>query len=193
MPRLRGVTLTAVLGTFLLATTACGGGDDEESADDGNARESTTTTAAPTTTVEAIGPPEWVDVVRDLQQRIYELESDPNPDLVPTIWSEEGPDYQGVLENAQELHEAGQHYVGDPKQVVFVAMRTPDDTENPTLTVRYTRPPWQLLDENDNVVEEFPGAGPGNCTSLNLTRDGPDGSYRVWSDTPLDGCPEEAR
>jgi hypothetical protein len=191
MPRLRGVTLAAALGAFVLATTACGG-DDDEAAGDPSDRGSTTTTAASTTTVEAVGPPEWVDVVRDLQQRINQIETAPDPEQVGTAWSEDGPDYQAVVEETRRLQEAGQHYVREPKQVVFVRIETPDDVDNPRLTIRYTRPRWELVDEAGTVVDDFPGAEPGNCVSVALTHDGPDGSYRIWGETSLTGCPQEA-
>lgn len=192
MRRRTGTTLAGVLGALLLATTACSGGDDETTADSNRDPETTTTTASTTTTVAAIGPPEWVEIVNDVVQRINAVESNPDAEQVPNVWADDGPNYQSVLDDVRNLQESGQHYVGDPPQVLFVKIETPDNTDVPRLTVRYTDPPWQLVDEAGAVVENHEGGEPGNCVTTVLTRDGPNGTYRLWSSSLLEGCPEEA-
>jgi hypothetical protein len=182
----------ALIGAALLLGTACGD-DDEDDSSDTIQPDSTTTTESTTTTIAAEGPEEWIEVVRDLNQRYFALLQDPDPAQVATVYAETCPCYQQNHDTVQVLADGDEHIEGVPVGVSFVKLERQDPTTQAVeLTIREVMTDgWRRVDQEGTVVQDLPADEPG-CAALTLFPDGADGSYRIHNRTPLTGCPPEA-
>lgn len=185
----RPATWALIGATLLLLGTACGD-DDEDDSSDTTQPEQTTTTESTTTTIAAEGPEEWIDVVRNLNQRYFALLQDPDPAQVATVYAETCPCYQPNHETVTVLADGREHIEGDPVSVTFVRLERQDPTTQAVeLTVKEVRPePWQRVGQDGAVVQELPPTEP-SCAALTLFPDGAGGEYRIHSHTLLTGCP----
>jgi hypothetical protein len=176
----------------LLLAVACGGDDDDDSADN-TQPERSTTTASTTTTLPADGPQEWIDVVRGLNRRYFDLLQNPDPAKVADVYAETCPCYEQNHNTVQVLADGNEHIEGDPVAVTFVKLERNDPaTQAVDLTIRELMTgDWQRVDQSGKVIQGLPADEPG-CTALTLFPDGQDGAYRIHSRTTLTGCPPGA-
>jgi len=186
----RPATWALIGATLLLLGTACGD-DDENDSSDTTQPDSTTTTESTTTTIAAEGPEEWIEVVRDLNQRYFALLQEPDPAQVATVYAETCACYQQNHDTVQLLADDDEHLEGAPVSVTFVKLEREDPVTGAVeLTVREVMPePWRRVDASGATVQEFPVDSEPSCTALTLFADGPDGGYRIHSQSGLTGCP----
>ena len=183
-----------VVPVVLLVVTlaaACGGGDDS---DDDAARPTPTPSDPPattTTTVPAEGPAEWVEVVQDVYARIADLQADPDPAAVSSVFAESCPCFDVRLGNVEEIADAGWHIEGEPTMVLGVDLpATQPEGGFVRLTVRRLSQPERVADADGVVVQEIPGEDAPTCDGLLLLADGADGAYRVHDEFGLNSCPQ---
>jgi hypothetical protein len=184
-----------LLAVILLAVTSaasCGGSDDDG---ESSATTETTTdgsTATTATTVAAEGPPEWVEVARDLMQRSFELRQDPDLDRLADLYAEGCDCWEQERETIQFLIDNGEHIEGRPAEVLFVRHElTDEETGLVNITVQARTSPMQRVDADGQVVQEIPAEDP-SCVAYAILDDGPGGAWRIYSETGLPDCPEEA-
>ena len=190
----RRATRALVVGAgLLLLGAACGGDDDDDSANTTQPQRSTTTAESTTTTIAAQGPEEWIEVVRDLNDRYFDLLQNPDPNRVADVYAETCPCYQQNHDTVQVLADGNEHIEGAPVAVSFVKLERQDQTTQAVdLTIREVMTDaWQRVDQNGTVVQDLPADEPG-CAALTLFPDGANGAYRIHNRTPLTGCPSEA-
>jgi len=186
----RRATWTLIVASFLLVLAACGS-DDDDASDTTQPDEPTTTEATTTTTLAAEGPEEWIDVVRDLNERYFDLLQNPDPARVAEVYAETCPCYQQNYDTVKLLADDDEHIEGGPVAVTFVKLELNDPATGAVdLTVREVMPePWTRVDATGATVQEFPVDTEPSCTALTLFADGPEGGYRIHSQTGLTGCP----
>ena len=192
--RTRFLIPALVLGLVL---AGCGGDDDT---DDGAADDATTTTVdestttstePPSTTVATSGDAEWVDVARSLYTRYADLLANPDPDQVSDLYAETCTCWDEFFGTVEFLAAEGDHIEGPPTDVLHVTHENTDDqTGLVDLTVQGQAGELRRVDEHGDVVEEYPAEESPGCTSFSIKADGPGGAYRIYSETPLTGCPE---
>lgn len=191
--RARFVIPAVVLGVVL---AACGGDDDaaSESTTTTEVDEPTTTSSeSTTTTVETTGDAQWVDVARGLYSRYAELLASPDPDRVSDLYAETCTCWEEFFGTVEFLAAEGDHIEGQPTSVLHVQHENTDSaTGLIDLTVRGQANELRRVDGDGSVVEEYPADEEPGCTSFSIKADGPGGAYRIYSETPLSGCPEGA-
>lgn len=175
---------------LLILLAACGSDDDDDNSVDTTEPEETTTTEATTTTLAAEGPEEWIEVVRDLNDRYFDLLQNPDSNRVAEVYAETCPCWQQNHQTVTVLADGDEHIEGQPVSVTFVKLEQNDPaTQAVDLTVKEVRPePWQRVDEQGTVVQELPPTE-ASCSALTLFPDGPNGEYRIHSHVDLTGCP----
>jgi hypothetical protein len=182
---------------LLLTAAGCGGsGDDEDGRSGTTADTAASSTTQPdgdtTTTVAAEGPAEWVDVARGLYERDYQMRADPDPDRVADLYAESCSCWEAQLGTVEFLADNDQHIEGQAANVLFVKHEQSDpETGLENLTVQGQTNPLRRVSADGDVIEEIPPDEP-SCIAYALLADGPDGSYRIYSQTTLPACPEEA-
>jgi hypothetical protein len=186
----RRATWTLIAASVLLLLAACGSDDDDDSSDT-TEPDTSTTTESTTTTLAAEGPEEWIDVVRDLNERYFSLLQDPDPTKVADVYSEDCPCYQQNHETVRLLAEDDEHIEGAPVGVTFVKLEQNDAVTGAVeLTVKQImQTPWTRVDAAGTTLQDLPLDPEPSCTALTLYADGPDDSYRIHSQTSLTGCP----
>ena len=187
----RRATWALIGAGVLLLLTACGSDDDDDDTADTTQPEETTTTEATTTTLAAEGPEEWIEVVRDLNQRYFDLLQDPDPNRVAEVYAETCPCWQQNYDTIKLLADDDEHIEGAPGAVTFVKLERNDPATGAVdLTVRQVMPtPWTRVDATGATVQELPVDPDPGCTALTLFADGPGGAYRIHSQVGLAGCP----
>lgn len=201
MPDRHRVRRAAWLAVGVVAATfagACGSGDDGGDGDEaasgttaqGATSTTTTTSETTTTTVAAEGPEEWIEAVRDVNERDFALLSDPDPGRLAEIYSATCECWDDQLGTVEFLAERGERFEGEPPIVLSVRHEGAlADGAVHQLTVEARTNPMRRIDADGNVVQELPASEP-SCMSLGLRADGPDGAWRVHSQTTLPECPE---
>lgn len=135
------------------------------------------------------GPEEWVDVVRDLEEREFALIHDPDPDRVADLYTEDCACYEGKVETARFLVERGEHFEGRPRLVLAVRE---DSAEGGSvqLTVQVRSQPVRRVDADGALVEDLvTDPDESTCLALDLVEDD-DGTYRI-AGTEGAPCPPE--
>lgn len=185
----RRATWALIGAGLLLLGAACGGDDDDDSANTTQPEPVTTTESTPTT-IAAEGPEEWIEVVRDLNERYFDLLQNPDPTKVAEVYAETCPCYEQNHNTVTVLADGDEHIEGAPVSVSFVNLERNDPVTGAVdLTVKQIMPtPWTRVDANGEMVQELPVVDP-SCTALTLFADGPNGAYRIHSQTGLTGCP----
>jgi hypothetical protein len=198
MPRHPTPRRAAALAVAALVAliAACGGGSDDE--DDASPITTTETTQVtpdePTaeTTTAAEGPPEWVDVARDLQRRVFALQTDPDLDRLADVYAETCECWDRARTTIQFLADRNQRIEGRAPEVRFVRHEATDEqTGLVNLTVMGESTDLRRVSADGDVVEEIPAVGQG-CVAYSVRADGPDGAWRIYGETSLPECPEEA-
>ena len=181
---------------LVLALSACGGGDDDSDEDADRSTttaDETTTSAAPeetTTTVAAEGPAEWVDAMRNIEERRLALAQDPDPDAIAMLYSEDCSCWAAETDPIRELADLDHHLEGEPRTVLAVWHWGTDEFGFSDITVQLLAHPLRELDAQGTVIQEFPASGDPICFAYTVQPDGPEGSYRVHELTRLQACPE---
>lgn len=187
----------AVALAMLVALASCGGGGDADDSEDAGRSTTTadeaTTSAAPeetTTTVAAEGPAEWVDAMRNIEERRLALAQDPDPDAIATLYSEDCSCWAAETDPIRELADLDHHLEGEPRTVLAVWHWGTDEFGFSDITVQLLAHPLRELDAQGTVFQEFPASGDPICFAYTVQPDGPEGSYRVHELTRLQACPE---
>jgi hypothetical protein len=167
---------------------ACGS-DDSDDATPTSTERSTTTAPATTSTVPAEGPQEWIEAVRDVNERDFALLSDPEPSRLADVYSETCECWSDQLETVEFLAERDEHFEGEPPTVLFVRHEGEIAGEVHQLTVKARTNTVRRVDADGNAVQEIPASEP-SCMSIGLRADGPGDAWRVYSQTTLPQCPE---
>lgn len=180
-----------------LALAACGGDDDtgDESAESttttGSDDPTTTSSESTTTTVETSGDAEWVEVARGLYTRYADLLANPDPDRVSDLYAETCTCWEEFFGTVEFLAAEGDHIEGQPTSVLHVQHENTDPaTGLVDLTVKGQAGELRRVNGHGSLVEEYPAEESPGCTSFSIKADGPGGAYRIYSETPLTGCPE---
>lgn len=180
--------LVAIVAT----TAACGDDDDGGGGGDGEQAQQSTTTESTTTTIAAEGPPEWVEVAQDIENREADLYASPAPDRVGDLFAESCECYQDVFEDIQNLAADGHHVEGEPYRVVWVREEATESGDAVRLSVKVEAGQTAIVDRDGDVIDEAAADEVGEqvCYSELVRPDGPDGAYRVYDSFILEGCPE---
>lgn len=187
-------TLSALM--LVAGASACGGSDDDTDGSQPDSDQRTTTSrpddANTSTTVEAEGPAEWVDVVYDIFERSFELRANPDPSRVGDLYSETCDCWEDQQATVQFLLDNDERIEGQAAQLLFVRHEQTDpETGLVNLTVMARTGALRRVSADGELVEEIPAEEPG-CVAYALLDDGPGGAYRIYSQTALPACPEEA-
>jgi hypothetical protein len=185
--------VASTLAALLLATS-CGGGDDDDADDTGHdqaasADSTTSSSVGPSTT---LAPGDWEGALNNIQERIFDLMADPDPERLTDVVHEECDCWEYYSNTVEALHGAGTHWETEGERgVSFLDVR---DTyaDGASVVVRWNLPTIREIDERGDVVKETPGGLAAVCTSAIIGPGGPDGTYRLESEVQLEGCPEEA-
>jgi hypothetical protein len=192
MSRSKNVLLPIVVLGLVLG--ACGGDDDEESSETTTTEPGDATTTAAdsaSTTTATEGDDEWVEVARGLYTRYADLLANPDPDRVGELYAETCSCWDEFFGTVEFLASEGDHIEGQPTSVTFVQHEMTDPaTGLVDLTVKGQANELHRVDSDGSVVEEYPAEDAPGCTSFSIKPDGPEGAYRIYSETPLTGCPE---
>lgn len=174
-----------------------GGGDARAGRDGGSSttREEPAASASPsdaTTAVPAQGPEQWVTVVREVQQRWYEVLQDPDPATVDEVYVRTCECWTMKFDTVQRLASQGWHAEGQPTDVLAVREESLDERDNVstvTLTTQVRQRHLRVLDGDGQTVDEFFSDEPVSCVSLGLRSDA-DAPYRITHELPLADCPD---
>jgi hypothetical protein len=189
--------LTAHIGLLLglaLVAGACNGDDPDQATDGTTTTEvdptTTTTTTEPTTTTFPIeGPEPWTDIVRDLYERRWALQTNPDPTAVAAVYSQNCDCYPGFLQEAQILAASGQHFEGEPPRPVALQLTGDGGGGFQRVIVKVQLGPQRLVDSTGAVLQETPGREPV-CVSLLLAPSGPGDQHQIHDYFVPQGCPE---
>ncbi|MGH9118713.1 MAG: hypothetical protein ACRD0A_12800 [Acidimicrobiales bacterium] len=185
----------AVLLAWLVVVTACNGGDadDARGPTTTSAETTTTTTTAPaptTTTTPIAGPAPWTEIVRDLFERSWALQANPDPNAVGALYSTNCPCHTIFLEDIQGLLDRGEHLEGVPPAPVAVRLEGQGDSGPfQRLTVKLVYGPQRVVDSTGAVLGETPGREP-LCVSVLVAATGPNQSYQVHDYLIPQRCPD---
>lgn len=186
----------ALVALVVTAAVATGCSDDGDS----DAASTTTTTSATTsssttereTTTESSssaptideadieGPAEWVPIIVDVYERIHRLDTDPDPERVTEVYSENFDGLDDERETIQFLADEGLHAEGEPPRIIRVEGPAEDDGSGSmqfVVTVEYF--PFDLVREDGSVFQEIDDV-PGQVQELvRISPSGADGAWRV--------------
>lgn len=141
----------------------------------------TSSSTAPTIDTSGVeGPAEWVPIVVDVYERIHRLDTDPNPERVTEVYSENFEGLADEQETVQFLADEGLHAEGEPPRIIRVEGPTEDDGSRSmqfVVTVEYL--PFKLVREDGSVFQEIDDV-PGEVQEiLRISPSGADGAWRV--------------
>jgi hypothetical protein len=183
-------------GLVLASLTLVAGcnGDDDDRAGGSTTTEptttSTTTTTQPTTTTTPIaGPEPWTDVVRDLFERSWALQTNPDPAAVGSLYSPNCNCYTVFLDDIETLVARGEHREGVAPVPIAVMPTGEGGGGFRRLIVKLAVGPQRIVDSTGTVVGETPGRDPG-CVSILVAASGPGATYQIHDFLVPRGCPE---
>jgi hypothetical protein len=192
----RGRKHWAGVALALLALAAGAGcnGDDDDRAGGSTTTEptttSTTTTTQPTTTTTPIaGPEPWTDIVRDLFERDWALQTNPDPNAVGALYSPNCDCYEVFLRDIEGLVSRGHHLEGVAPAPIAVTPTGEGGGGFQRLIVKLAYGPQRVVDAAGLVVGETPGRDP-DCVSILVAPSGPNETYQVHNYLIPRGCPE---
>lgn len=187
-----GRVLVALVVTAAVATGCSDDGDSDaasttttstSTSSSTSERETTTASSSTAPTIDEAdveGPAEWVPIIVDVYERIHRLDTDPDPERVTEVYSENFDGLDDERETIQFLADEGLHAEGEPPRIIRVEGPAEDDGSGSmqfVVTVEYF--PFDLVREDGSVFQEIDDV-PGQVEELiRISPSGADGAWRV--------------
>jgi hypothetical protein len=176
----------------VLVLAGCNGDDDDagRSTTTEQPTTTTTTTTQPTTTTTPItGPEPWTGIARDLFERDWALQTNPDPNAVAALYSPNCGCYEVFLQDVEGLVSRGEHLEGDAPTPIAVR---DEGASGPfrRLIVKLAFGPQRVVAANGTILGETPGRE-ASCVSVLVAATGANQTYQFHDYFIPEGCPED--